>query len=127
MNKEALTLKQRRFCEYYLETGNGTEAVIKAGYKIKGNMRLASVIASENLRKPNISTFISLKLERLGFDDTSIKKHHLFLISQFADLSVKAKAIDMYYKLKGTYAPKRHQLEEKIETVQIISYADSLK
>ncbi len=31
-----LTIKQKRFCEYYLETlGNGTEAVIKAVYEVK--------------------------------------------------------------------------------------------
>ncbi|MCC0650821.1 terminase small subunit, partial [Clostridioides sp. ZZV15-6598] len=30
-----LTEKQKRFCDYYIKTGNATEAAIKAGYSEK--------------------------------------------------------------------------------------------
>lgn len=54
-----LTEKQRRFADYYIETGNATEAARRAGYKAK----TASQTGAENLRKPYISAYIK---ERLG-------------------------------------------------------------
>lgn len=111
--KDKLTLKQQLFCKYYLEgSGNATEAVIKAGYNVskkngQPDRMLARNIASENLAKPGILKYIQERLEKSGFSDTCITRQHLFLINQFADLSVKAKAIDMYYKKTGAYAAVR--------------------
>ena len=45
-----LTLKQQRFVDEYIISGNATQAAIKAGYSEK----TAAVTATENLRKPNI-------------------------------------------------------------------------
>lgn len=45
-----LTLKQQRFIDEYIISGNATQAAIKAGYSEK----TAAVTATENLRKPNI-------------------------------------------------------------------------
>lgn len=119
-NKDySLTLQQKLFCELYLEYfGNGVEAIIGAGYDVnfknsKGkdtgnpNRRLAAAIASENLTKPNIIAYIDLKLEEYGFSDDNVKKQHLFNLNQFADLTAKNKAIDMFYKLKGKYAAEK--------------------
>lgn len=50
-NKMKLTPKQKAFVrEYKKNGGNGTKAAIKAGY----SENTADVIATENLRKPNI-------------------------------------------------------------------------
>ena len=49
-----LTLKQEKFCLYYIDSGNATEAAIKAGY----SENCASEIGYENLRKPQISEYI---------------------------------------------------------------------
>ncbi|HCQ5570148.1 TPA: terminase small subunit [Clostridioides difficile] len=54
-----LTEKQKRFCDYYIETGNATEAAIKAGYSEK----TAKVIGAENLTKPYLKSYID---ERIG-------------------------------------------------------------
>ncbi len=104
-----LTLRQKLFSEYYLALrGNGVEAVIKAGYRgTKYNRKLAAVIASENLIKPNIFAYINFRLSEFGFEDENVRKQHLFLLNQFADLRMKAKAIDMFYKLRGEYAPEK--------------------
>ncbi len=56
-----LTEKQKRFCDYYVETGNATEAAIKAGYSEK----TARFIASENLTKPYIKNYIDARLKEL--------------------------------------------------------------
>ena len=56
-----LTEKQKRFCDYYIETGNATEAAIKAGY----SQRTARFIGAENLTKPNIKLYIEQRLKEL--------------------------------------------------------------
>ena len=49
-----LTLKQQRFVDEYIISGNATQAAIKAGYSKK----TANRIATENLSKPVIKTAI---------------------------------------------------------------------
>lgn len=54
-----LTRKQQRFADEYLIDLDGTKAAIRAGYSPK----TAGVIASENLKKPNIREYIDLRME----------------------------------------------------------------
>lgn len=111
----SLSLKEKLFCEYYLEFyGSGIKAVYKAGYKVKSD-KVATSIASENLIKPDIISYLNLKLEEHGFSDENVRKHHLFLMMQFNNLSVKAKGIDMYYKLTGGYATKKFEFVDEYE------------
>lgn len=56
-----MTVKQKRFADYYIECGNATEAAIRAGYSKK----TAGVIGSENLKKPYISEHINKRLKEL--------------------------------------------------------------
>ena len=56
-----LTLKQRRFVEEYLVTGNGTEAVRRSYSKTSPHTYEA--IAYENLRKPEIIRAINARLD----------------------------------------------------------------
>ena len=46
--------RQKRFCEFYAENPDGTDAAIKAGY----SPRTAASIGSENLRKPELLEYI---------------------------------------------------------------------
>ena len=54
-----LTAKQQRFCDEYLIDLNATQAAIRAGYSEK----TAAVIATENLRKPNIAEYIKIRMD----------------------------------------------------------------
>ena len=56
-----LTIKQQRFADEYIISGNATDAAIKAGYSKK----TAAVIGAENLIKPNIKSYIDSRLEEL--------------------------------------------------------------
>ena len=49
-----LSLKQQKFCEYYVQSGNATEAAKKAGY----SEITAYSIGTENLKKPEIENYI---------------------------------------------------------------------
>lgn len=55
------TPKQRAFCDYYIETGNATEAAIKAGY----NKKTARQIGSMNLTKVDIRAYIEERLKEI--------------------------------------------------------------
>lgn len=57
-----LTEKQKRFADYYIETGNGAEAARLAGYKGKN----LNNIASENLAKLGIKNYIDEKLTEMS-------------------------------------------------------------
>ncbi len=59
-----LTVKQKKFADKYIETGNARQSAISAGY----SERTASVIASENLTKPNILAYIDKQLKGHEFD-----------------------------------------------------------
>ena len=56
-----LTIKQKRFADEYIISGNATDAARIAGYSKK----TASVIGAENLIKPNISKYIKERLDEL--------------------------------------------------------------
>lgn len=56
-----LTPKQQAFADYYIQTGNATEAAIKAGYSEK----TARITGCENLTKPNIQQYIEDKQKEL--------------------------------------------------------------
>ena len=63
-----LTLKQKRFADEYIISGNATDAAKKAGYSEK----TAFTIATENLKKPYIKQYIDQRLKEL--DDKKIAK-----------------------------------------------------
>lgn len=63
-----LTEKQRRFVDYYVETGNASEAARRAGY----SERIANRIGTENLSKPVIKAAINARLREL--EDKRIAK-----------------------------------------------------
>ena len=66
---KALTPKQRKFVKFYVESGNATEAAIKAGY----SEDRAAVTGSENVRKSNIRKAIEREERRIDAEhDVSV-------------------------------------------------------
>lgn len=56
-----LTVKQQRFADEYIRLGEVAKAAINAGYSTKS----AYSVGSENLKKPNIKSYIDKRLEEL--------------------------------------------------------------
>jgi len=56
-----LTVKESRFIDLYLETGNGTQSVIDAGYKVNGPQNQAYQL----LKKPHIAEEIRSRQEEM--------------------------------------------------------------
>lgn len=62
-----MTDKQKRFCDEYLIDCNATQAAIRAGYSSK----TAYSIGEENLKKPELKTYIDERLEQLHSEKTA--------------------------------------------------------
>lgn len=62
-----LTLKQKKFADEYIISGNATQAAIKAGYKEK----TANRIGSENLSKLDIKKYIDERLKEIESKKTA--------------------------------------------------------
>ncbi len=62
-----LTEKQKRFCDYYIETCNATESYKRAGYSW-GNDNVAGVEANKLLKNPKIRGYIDEFLGNMGIE-----------------------------------------------------------
>ncbi len=97
---------EKIFCEKYIGfRGNGTEAILAAGFKTK-NRKSASVMASRRLLKPHIAQFLKSILGgnvSMSDDTEKVIKHLAFLITQNKSLSIKLRAIRLYNKLARRY------------------------
>lgn len=104
-----LTEKQKRFCEEYLVDLNATQSAIRAGYSIK----TANRIASENLSKPDIQTYIRKLLdersERTGVSGDKIIEE-LQKIAFAEDVVItgkeKLRALELLGKYFGLFIEK---------------------
>ncbi|GAX06821.1 phage terminase small subunit [Secundilactobacillus pentosiphilus] len=56
-----LTVKQRKFADNYIETGNAKQSAIDAGYA----KRSAQQIGAENLLKPVIKSYIDQRMQQI--------------------------------------------------------------
>lgn len=83
-----------------------------AAYKreVKRVWNVASSIAHETLRIPEINKRIDEILDERGFNDEAVKKEHYKLLRQDAEPNAKGRAIADYYKLKGKFAPDEVKL-----------------
>lgn len=148
--KQKLTRKQSKFVDIYAKTGNGTKSALES-YDVK-NESVASSIASENLRKPEIQKaiqeyfpddFLAEKHKELfdhvslqyfvfskKMEDEEITQHMAqngltvvniresdkgkFAYYTIVDKEARKSAVDMAYKLKGSYAPVKQDVKAEI-------------
>lgn len=89
-----LTEKQRRFVDYYVETGNATESARRAGYSSK----TAEAIGLENLGKPRIKAAIDARLREL--EDKRIAKADEVL--QFLTSTLRGEVKEERVVVEGT-------------------------
>lgn len=89
-----LTEKQRRFVDYYIETGNASEAARRAGYSEK----TAGWIGQENLQKTTIKAAIDARLKDL--EDKRIAKADEVL--QFLTSTLRGEVKEEHVVVEGT-------------------------
>ena len=59
LDEYGLTPKQRAFADYYIETGNASEAARRAGY----SPRTAEHTAQQNMQKRAVKAYIAMRME----------------------------------------------------------------
>lgn len=145
-----LTIKQKKFCDEYIISGNGTQAAIKAGYSKES----ARAVATENLTKPAIKAYIDKKMaekdkKKIASQDeileylTSVvrgqSQSEIVLVEGKGDGISKAtkvqkapdekdriKAAELLGKRYCMWTEKVGLDRETLETVQQVSLADKL-
>lgn len=75
-----LTEKQRRFADYYIQTGNASESARKAGY----SARTAHRTGQENLQKPAIKAYIDKQLKKIADERIMDAREALELLTSIA-------------------------------------------
>ena len=115
-----LTEKQKRFADYYIETGNITEAAVKAGYSKK----TARVIGQENLLKPAIKGYIDEKLETMQDERTASAKEVLEFLTKSMRGEIKEEVVVVEGTGDGTsearMIKKQMGLRERIKSAELL-------
>jgi hypothetical protein len=88
LDKHGLTPKQRKFCDLYVKTTNGSEAARGAGY----SKNCPQQIATENLRKPLIKKYVDMKMEEAVKKVGVGKDWRLEMLKKGIELNFQGKA-----------------------------------
>lgn len=115
-----LTEKQRRFIDYYIETGNASEAARRAGYSEK----IANRIGTENLSKPVIKAAIDARLKEL--EDKRIAKAEEVLEFLTSTLRGELKEEQVVVEGHGGGVSRARIVEVKASTRDRLEAAKSL-
>lgn len=86
-----MTIKQKKFADEYIKTGNATQSAINAGYSKK----TARTTGAENLTKPNIKSYVDKKLTELEEKTIAESKE----VMQYLTSVLRGETYDeVYYK-----------------------------
>ena len=115
-----MTEKQKRFADYYIETGNATESARRAGYKGKN----LNNVASENLAKVGVKSYIDEKLKILQDERTASAKEVL----EFLTKSMRGELDEEIVVVEGTgdgtsearKIKKQIGLRERIKSAELL-------
>jgi phage terminase small subunit len=105
-----LNTKQKKFADYFIETGNATASYLKAGYVAEGNA--AEVNASRLLRNAKVLEYIRERNAELDVefiaDITETKRFWTELLRDAnADMKDRLKASEYIAKTNGAFVEKR--------------------
>lgn len=111
-----LTLKQKRFVQHYVETGNGAEAVIRAGYGVK-NREQARKMAYDNKTNPDVKLSLEEELDRAGLSQNKMLGwlHDAIQsgVGRDSRNSDALRGIDYLAKMYGMYPDKKVSVEKR--------------
>ena len=106
-----MKLKTKAWAKEYIKNNfNGTKTALKfASKNNKMTREVAKVVASENLTKPHYQKAIIEEMDKIKLNDDFISKITKRNIKQKKSTSASNQAIDIYHKVKGSYAPQRKE------------------
>lgn len=128
-----MTPKQKAFAEYYLASGNASDAARKAGYSKK----TAGSIGEENLKKPAISAYIRERMaqqdaERVASADEVLRFYTSVMRGEVSDqfgleaaLAERLKAADALMKRHAAGDERNRSTLEKLDAM-LKEFADAV-
>lgn len=131
-NEQTLTVLQYKFADLCVGLDKSPfQCVIEAGYNVydekgKVNKGLTWSLANETLNNPKVRAYINKQLQSLKLTREVVMLELAQLLVQKIDLKSKSKAMDMYFKLTGEYAPEKHQHSMDEEITEALSKVASL-
>ena len=104
---EKLNMRQKKFAEYYAQTGNTVQSAIKAGYSEK----YANSLAYKLLENIGVSEYIKELTDKLKDERIMTVKDRQLTLSEIAtdkenEPCDRIKAIDTLNKMTGEYLKK---------------------
>ena len=111
--RDKLNARQKKFAEYYAQSGNAAESAVKAGYSAK----YANTNASKLLQNTTIANYIKELSEKLKDERIMTAKDTQVLLSDIArddenEPNDRIKAVDTLNKMTGEYTVK---VDAKVE------------
>ncbi len=111
--KEKLNARQKKFAEYYVQSGNTVQSAIKAGY----SENYANARAYELLEKVGVSEYIKELAEKAKDERILTAKDRQVMLSDIArddgnEPSDRIKAVDTLNKMTGEYTVR---VDAKVE------------
>lgn len=111
--KDKLNARQKKFAEYYVQSGNTVQSAIKAGY----SENYANARAYELLENVGVSEYIRELSEKLKDERIMTAKDRQVLLSDIArddenEPNDRIKAVDTLNKMTGEYTVK---VDAKVE------------
>ena len=102
-----LNVRQKKFAEYYAQSGNAADSAVKAGYSRK----YAAQNADKLLKNTNISEYIKELTEKMKDERIMTAKDRQVMLSDIARSEVneaadRIRAIDTLNKMTGEYTLK---------------------
>lgn len=129
-----LTPKQKAFADYYIESGNATEAAKKAGY----SQKTAYSIGQQNLNKLEVSTYIAERMKpteekRIATADEVMQFYTAVMMGEVKDqfgleasLADRLKACDSLMKRFAAVGDKNKNAIEKLDNL-LKEFKDAVK
>lgn len=112
-----LTIKQQKFADIYIETGNATQSYIDAGYKAT-TRKVAESNAKKLLRNYSVSLYVQKKMEQLQKETIASQDEVLEYLTKVmrgeekdsfgldASLQDRTKCAELLGKRYGTFKEK---------------------
>ncbi|BAN07792.1 Terminase Small Subunit [Levilactobacillus brevis KB290] len=109
---QKLTVKQQKFADEYIISGNATQAALKAGYA----ERSARSVGNENLTKPDIKAYIDAQLKKLHDEKVDSQEQ----IMEFLSSVRRGEVTESVATAKGVYDNVPVAARDRIKAAELI-------
>ena len=109
---QKLTLKQQRFIDEYIISGNATQAAINAGY----SKRTAKQTGTENLAKP----YLKAELDRRNAEIQSQKTADMTEVMEYLTSVMRGEQTESVATSKGVYNDIPVTAKDRIKAAELI-------